>query len=306
MTYEAFKILLFRDIKALLPDDKKELLTIVNYYKNNGAHEGLILPVQNGMSANVSINQMYNMYSHGADYGEILSNVKNMLESTPEFSMDGLVGKVTEPSNVILNVVNTEKNKERLKSIPHIKYQDLSIIFRSKIDENCTTVINNQLLDMMNVSKEQLYEIAKTNCKDSYEIKNMSQIIKEMLMEDMPEEMATAIACSYDVPMWVVTNQGKAFGAAAIADNDILDEVAKTVATEKVIILPSSIHEIICLPYEDELDVKDLTHMVNEVNMSEVSPEEILSDNVYIYDSKAKKMEMVKNDVPTKKQNRNI
>lgn len=51
-------------------------------------------------------------------------------------------------------------------------------------------------------------------------------------------------------------------------------------------ILPSSIHEILLVPDNGDKTADDLRDMVREVNATQVSPEEKLTDNVYHYDSK--------------------
>ena len=49
-------------------------------------------------------------------------------------------------------------------------------------------------------------------------------------------------------------------------------------------ILPSSIHEVILVPESSAPPLKDLQEMVKEINATEVSPEDKLSDSVYRYD----------------------
>ena len=52
----------------------------------------------------------------------------------------------------------------------------------------------------------------------------------------------------------------------------------------KTAILPSSVHECIAVPYEDENDLYEYQKMVKEVNDTCVSEEERLTDSVYIID----------------------
>ena len=52
----------------------------------------------------------------------------------------------------------------------------------------------------------------------------------------------------------------------------------------KTAILPSSVHECIAVPYEDESDLYEYQKMVKEVNDTCVSEEERLTDSVYIID----------------------
>ena len=67
---------------------------------------------------------------------------------------------------------------------------------------------------------------------------------------------------------------------------EFLDSFMKSKRIKKVLILPSSIHEAILLFGKDCPDTKELISRVNEVNNTQLAPEEILSDNVYVYDGK--------------------
>ena len=56
-------------------------------------------------------------------------------------------------------------------------------------------------------------------------------------------------------------------------------------------ILPSSIHEVLAVSAEDR-DLEDLEEMVRSVNQTDVSPEEVLSDNVYKYDAESRTLSL--------------
>ena len=98
---------------------------------------------------------------------------------------------------------------------------------------------------------------------------------KEMAMQMMP-----------DIPdtMFVLTNDTKVNGAAAILNDDIRQEIAEKVGD--FYMLPSSIHETLIIPKEAGMEFKELEQMVQEVNQTQVAPGERLSDHVYEYDAK--------------------
>ena len=73
------------------------------------------------------------------------------------------------------------------------------------------------------------------------------------------------------------------FGAAVLAFPCMLDEIRGNIGD--FIILPSSIHEIICLPVSLGDDIEGYKNMVQFINATEIAPDEKLSDDVYIYDS---------------------
>ena len=51
-------------------------------------------------------------------------------------------------------------------------------------------------------------------------------------------------------------------------------------------VLPSSIHEVLLVKDDGNASLPELKNMVEEVNATQVAPEEKLTDSVYHYDSK--------------------
>ena len=48
-------------------------------------------------------------------------------------------------------------------------------------------------------------------------------------------------------------------------------------------IVPSSVHEVILIPVDDDITKDGLDEMVRSVNSTELSKEEILSDSAYLF-----------------------
>jgi hypothetical protein len=122
--------------------------------------------------------------------------------------------------------------------------------------------------------------------KQPVRIQSMIEVLTEM-MGYVPAEMTA----SDNGMMYVMTNETKINGAAAMILTDKLDEFAQDRGTN-VFILPSSIHEILLVKDSGDMSVRDLENMVREVNATQVSPEEQLTDHVYHYDSKDHIFEM--------------
>ena len=69
---------------------------------------------------------------------------------------------------------------------------------------------------------------------------------------------------------------------------DVMDKVAEYMDGD-VIILPSSIHEVIII--KDGIgNYEDLASMVRDTNGECVAPEEVLTNSVYVYDREAKEI----------------
>ena len=56
-------------------------------------------------------------------------------------------------------------------------------------------------------------------------------------------------------------------------------------------VLPSSVHEVLIVPDNGTMELRDLSAMVYEVNRTEVAPQDRLSDNVQYYDTETRTLE---------------
>ena len=75
-----------------------------------------------------------------------------------------------------------------------------------------------------------------------------------------------------------------------------MEKVAR-IFPEGFFILPSSVHEVLIVPKDTYLSVKELGNLVREVNQSEVSREEVLSDRVYEYDSEKGRIRQIPDSI---------
>ena len=104
-------------------------------------------------------------------------------------------------------------------------------------------------------------------------IQGMDEILGDMDNSPVPE------FCG----MYVLTNRSKLFGASELLRLDTLREIAGKLQ-DNLMILPSSLHEVIILPEKESPSGKEAAEMVKAVNDSELAPDEILSDHVYRFD----------------------
>ena len=184
-----------------------------------------------------------------------------------------------------MKLINYEKNKELLEQIPHIRFLDLAIVFMVVLGSGCdngfaSILIHNNHLDFWNMDAEDLYKLAMENTADDFEIIPMKSII-EAIIDD---ESAGIIMDSAEIEMSILTNHSRLHGAVGIMHKEILNQYMKETKADKVWIIPSSIHETLLIPCDLMPDMEYVKGMVKEVNATQVQPEEILSDNVYVYD----------------------
>ena len=65
---------------------------------------------------------------------------------------------------------------------------------------------------------------------------------------------------------------------------EILKSFMEEKQVQQLVILPSSTHEVILIPCDKNREFAKFNNMVKEVNATQLQPEEILSDNAYLFD----------------------
>lgn len=187
--------------------------------------------------------------------------------------------------NLVCVVMNEAENMELLKEIPHRQIcGDLVMAARYRLSEY-SFIVKNDLCKIFNMTGEEILEQGMKNTNQrGFKVQRIEEVIKEMMenhgME--PEFIDDVLADIQKIPIFVVTNDICEEGATAIASKEAMEKVHDTIG-EDFYIIPSSRHEILVVPESMVTDPKVLKAMVEEVNATEVSREDKLSDNIYHY-----------------------
>lgn len=189
-------------------------------------------------------------------------------------------------SRIKVKIVNYEKNRELLEKVPHITYLDLAMIFyvevvnKPDIGEKATIQIYNHHMSFWDADVNDLYHLAIENSKNDYQIKSMMNVVQDIMEDDFIGEFMA----SQEVGMYILTNQSQLHGASGILQFDILNRFMEEHNTERIAILPSSIHETLLIPNISVDDFVRFKEIVKEVNATTLQPDEFLSNSVYVYD----------------------
>ena len=201
-------------------------------------------------------------------------------------------------SLIFPTLINYEQNKDYLQNVPHRRFLDLAIVYKLSMDleDGCRGMmtIPNAVLSNLGVSEEDIYEKAIENVKaqNSFAVLSMPEMLFRILDDrdlDLSKEMQEIeISKIMENCNWFVlsSNYSGVGGAAILLFPEIFGEAITKyqLGTEKLLILPSSIHEVIVVPYPNEMELSKFTNMVKEVNGNFVVPEEVLSNSLYYYD----------------------
>lgn len=280
--------LIVKEIKAILGD-----LAVVEMHeisKNNG----LIL---HGVTIKLDENQtiLPTFYLENYDENktsreiakEIITDNANALSESKSMRIntDSLFTLDEVKSRITYRLVNKNANEKLLKTIPHREFLDLAIIYAVQFTDETSCKVTNQLIEIWNVTEEELFAIATENTPRLFPVstKSLFEIVCEMSGIDPELAMMTGMQNNMQI---VVTNQHNVNGASTILYPNVIEDLYAKHG--KLAVLPSSIHEVIIVPLDDRMTKDDLTEMVRDINSQVVDPSEILSDHAYIYDGEWK------------------
>lgn len=132
---------------------------------------------------------------------------------------------------------------------------------------------------------DELYSLALQNTQRIFkeELIPLEELIADILKaRPESEQVIRGIENKREVSMYVATNTAKINGAAVLLYPGFLKDCADRTGGD-FYILPSSVHETIFIPADGKRQIQELAAMVKEVNETQVLPEEVLSDSVYLY-----------------------
>lgn len=121
------------------------------------------------------------------------------------------------------------------------------------------------------VTEKEVIDTALKNSADDVVVKDLFGMIREMTGMESPQ------LADSEMPL-VVTNKSNTYGASAILG--LLPSLKKKYKNG-FFVLPSSIHEVLVMPSTGNEDIDSLTAMVQDVNATQVLPEERLADMAF-------------------------
>ncbi len=283
-------------------------INVIKVTKNNSIELDSLVIRQKGrnFAPNIYLLPYYEAYMNGVSLQELTNRLcdatNNYSAPFPEKNLELSIKEMK--NNVVIRLVNYDKNKKLLESIPYIKYLDLALIFHClvhTVGEGIGTIrITNEHLELWNMTVEEMKSLALKNTMKKFPatIRSMEEVIGELLVEELnepslPSDLQEEINLfkqetrhlreeNSKTNMYILSNIKGINGAACILYKNVLKQFAEQHQSD-FFILPSSIHEVILIPYHNSISYEQLTKMVQEVNLTQVAGDEVLSDKVYYY-----------------------
>lgn len=307
MRFYEFKKEVEKRIRIYFNDDAEIKISTVE--KNNGVMlEALVIKEKDEwVSPTIYINCFYEKFLNGTEIEEIVKEIYETYQNCRRKPIDG----VDFFSNferikdlVVYKLIHAERNSELLKKVPHIPYLDMAIVFYCIFYHeeygNGTILIYNNHLQMWNANINMLYEYAQKNTPVllPYYLTTMESIMHEIYSEKEKTQNGIEIEFARllesevsKMKMYVLSNEKRYFGAAAILYPDLLKNFGFACGRD-FYILPSSIHEVILVPVRTDMSLDKMSEIVEDINMTQMPMEEILSDNAYYYNRESGELKM--------------
>lgn len=293
-------------------------VSVQNVTKNNGVVlSGLTFTQKDvNISPTIYLEDFYKEYEEGREMEDIVEELKEIYYNSKlekDIDMNFFTNYDIARKNIVYKLINYEKNKVLLEEIPHKKYLDFAIVFYYLVDikefANATILIHNKHLAGWQVDVEQLYLVARENTPRLLKANfcGMMDILQELSEEDyyfsgrtnksrsMNEEDDYELWMEMHIRkdetgMYVLSNFSRLYGAGVILYDGVLESCAKQLGAD-LYILPSSVHEVILIPDEGQITKEKLEQMVREVNETQVEEQELLSDYIYYFSRREKKVQ---------------
>lgn len=282
--------------------DEGATVRIQKVLKNNNIvrYAAIISEKDNNISPSIYLENFYGDYING----QSLSNICREIMQVREKYRDGLSFNIDDyfdynfvKDKLYLKLINRKKNEEFLKNIPYREVYDLALIAYIALEEakngQATITVTNKNLEMWKVSKEEMFEAAFLNASENTppKLEKMTTLMRKLLkekcfdmeMDEKEEDIDSVIDMIEENEgnvMYVLTNNNRINGAYCMIYEEYLRKFAESINSD-LFILPSSIHEVLLMPMSCGITKKELECMVRSINSSDLSPGEVLSDNVY-------------------------
>ena len=204
--------------------------------KNNGkVKKGLLIEAPGvNISPTIYLEEFYQRYLDGELIDRLVQEILDFYRTVKcDRSMDtnGIEHYDSIQDKIVFKLIHTEKNRDLLESVPHIKLLDLSIVFYVLLDVNsqgtATMTVNNDHLEYWDVTEEDLLALARRNVKRLLpaELFTMQQAVDEILrtVPGRRKNLLNESAAEADDFMYVLSNPIRSFGAACIVYPEVLD-----------------------------------------------------------------------------------
>lgn len=308
MDYQEFLDAIQERILEFFPKEYEQAQVLIHQVmKNNDtAMDALIIRnAQDTVTPQIYLADLFAKHQMGMSMDEVLKTIADTYmehHNPPIFNTAEQIQNYEHMKDLLrVQLINKESNGERLSQTPHwdMDNTDLTAVLRiylpSPQTDMATILVTDKLVSTWGQEPDALYQQALANTieQNPPKIDSLINIICSLQEESNAwQEIPNFTMEPYE--QYVLSNSSNYFGASVLLYPEVLKQLSQN-TNSNLFILPSSIHELILMRDNGDMDAAELQAMVASVNKTELVPEDILSDEVYYYDKNEQTLTMATN-----------
>ena len=291
ISFEYTQVLKANDVQfpALIVHDEKRQVGKTVYL------DELLKRFSQGVSMEEIANQIVSLCSRkepleDTDGSELIEHMKDW-----KYLMDG---------HINFKLINREKSQKYLEGKTYLPFLDLAIVFCMTVsgirNGIATVAIPAEVSKCWGIGLEDAFKQALEVVQKKFPLKRrtMKDMMFELVRKSQGPEAADEIfrlLRLMDTDIQVQTNAEMINGAVTMLYKDSLSQLCREMKTQSIFIILSSIHELLLLN-QSEISGWALRSMVQEINATQVADEEVLSNNIYVYNDETKEITVWEED----------
>ncbi len=194
-------------------------------------------------------------------------------------------------------VVNKSANEHYIDKYVCDSILDLLKVYciMIKIKNGVSSIeIRKEYLEAWGLTEQEVMEIAESNSKELLpcaivNLYDCEQMVEQKDIHCLPTDLR--YGREYEIGKdnkWMLSNKYLFEGATSMFYDNVLCDFAKTYNSD-IVIVPTSIHEVVIVPSCDILDINEI-RVLQKDNKEKTPVEHFLSDNLYIYKRETKQI----------------
>lgn len=302
MKYESFKQYVADHVRDFLPPEYQggEISVVAQRKNNNVIWDALSIKGNSSIVPAIYLESYYSRYEKGTKMEDILRDIADVYAQSMKqtaFSLEDFQYEKVK-DRIFVTVQNAESNMEFLKDVPHELREDLALVYRMDVNmpdgQSGSAVVTNRFLAMWGIDEKTLKETAWNNMHNHFRpvFSSMENVLSQLGCNEFQEEAEQS-------ELYVLTNRTNNYGAAYMFDGEVMNRIAESLGSD-IVVIPSSIHEVLLMKKDEHMDLEALEKMVWDVNRTQLHATEILSDSVYQYSRDTQILSRVKGAVQEK------
>ena len=219
-------------------------------------------------------NYVDNYYDKQVPVDMAINSFRDSFAEVPQnFNTDLITDWANAKERLVARLLNKKTKASVFMSAANYGFDDLIIVPYVVLNEVHGAVkVKPEHIDMWGVTEDEVFDVAMDNAKKNVAITSLMRLTMELM--HMPTDGIPEV--DVNAPN-VVTNNTKLYGAISVI---IAQDKLRDYYPNGYVVLPSSVHEVIVTPYDDDVD--GMSQMVTEVNAT-IDATDVLSDRAYMF-----------------------